>query len=130
MVRKSAIQWQRDDGRVEIEETERDLQELLSLNQSILLEIDTGMESDLLSHAMDTDSDASLPPASFSPSEDLRSANVTNGTANGSSIPETPLFDPWLCQFCPESFEVSDDRSDVLDRLRTFRTDHFRMNYR
>ncbi|SGY53830.1 BQ5605_C006g03807 [Microbotryum silenes-dioicae] len=69
MVRKSAIQRKH----------------LLSLNQSILLETDKEMKSDLLSDAMDTDSDASLPPASFSPLENL---------------------------------------------LRTFRTHHFRMNYR
>ncbi|SGZ08118.1 BQ5605_C030g10772 [Microbotryum silenes-dioicae] len=95
-----------------------------------LLETDKEMKSDLLSDAMDTDSDASLPPASFSPSENLRSANVTNCTANRSSIPETPLVDTWVSQFWPESPEVSDDRSDLLDRLRMFCTHHFRMNYR
>ncbi|KDE08435.1 hypothetical protein MVLG_01470 [Microbotryum lychnidis-dioicae p1A1 Lamole] len=132
MVRQSAIQRKRDDVRFEIEQTERGLQELLSLNESILLEI-TEMESDfVLSDAMDTgtNSDASLSAAaSFSSSEELRSVNVINGTVNRSSSPETVPVDSWLSQFWPESSQVSDDWSDLLDRLRTLRSDHFRMNY-
>ncbi|SGY43949.1 BQ5605_C001g00089 [Microbotryum silenes-dioicae] len=132
MVRQSAIQRKRDDVRFEIEQTERGLQELLSLNESILLEI-TEMESDfVLSDAMDTgtNSDASLSAAaSFSSSEELRSVNVINGTVNRSSSPETLPVDSWLSQFWPESSQVSDDWSDLLDRLRTLRSDHFRMNY-
>ncbi|SCZ95012.1 BZ3500_MvSof-1268-A1-R1_Chr11-3g03542 [Microbotryum saponariae] len=140
MVRRSAIQHERDRVQLEIEKTEDALDKLVSFNYSLMQEMEMESQSDYSTDATGTDTDASSPTASSTLSEHLRSVfptsplthNITNGPSSISSSYHEPSSPPSPVSSAPESYAASsesDGDAEYLDALKELRNDQVHSNY-